>query len=560
MHLIFNYNLFEVYCHWHKKGIKSLQDYIERGPNINQSFCYPQVFMILSHVMLLGVFINMLCNPLYLKISVGTIIMHIRLTKFIATLKQIRPWPNFKTNKTTTYSSKCKSDPVTKTKRLTRLAILSTLARIQSLPHINIGQETVLKQQLKTHVNVMGHLNAKQLPVPTLTPLQDYLKNDIHNKHDFIEGAFTYIVDTGCACSCSPYKEDFETLEDLPQPITLKGVTGEQVCSQGGIIKLQCINTKGDIVTIRTPGYHNPHQTVRLFSPQCHFLMMGNKKGRLLFTWAKTLLEIPNIGTLPVHIDSVSYMPLLTCFHDVDKVVHHLANPCVTDKVNPMLSPRSKLLLKLHYKLGHIGFQHLKYLLKHFNLFGASGVLASHNDTEIPKCSSCIQGGMERQPIKGNIHTNDPKHKGCLKSDKLIPGKLIFSDQYVSNLSGKHFNGKGQLSAIKGFKGGTVFCDAASSYISIYHQQSFTAHETIESLLAFERESAEVGNTILGYNTDNGVYKEKTIMHKLQNDNQTLRLSGVGAHHQNRVAKNTIKNFSRKARIYMFHATLRWPD
>ena len=37
-------------------------------------------------------------------------------------------------------------------------------------------------------------------------------------------------------------------------------------------------------------------------------------------------------------------------------------------------------------------------------------------------------------------------------------------------------------------------------------------------------------------------------------------MSGVGAHHQNGAAKNAIKNTSRRARIFMFHAALRWPE
>ena len=76
-------------------------------------------------------------------------------------------------------------------------------------------------------------------------------------------------------------------------------------------------------------------------------------------------------------------------------------------------------------------------------------------------------------------------------------------------------------------------------------------------MLTFERESAEVGNKILGYNTDNGVYTAKALMSKLHDNHQTLRFSGVGAHHHNGVAKNAIKNISKRARVYMFHAALR---
>jgi hypothetical protein len=107
------------------------------------------------------------------------------------------------------------------------------------------------------------------------------------------------------------------------------------------------------------------------------------------------------------------------------------------------------------------------------------------------------------------------------------------------------------------YKGGTVFVDAASSFMSIHHQIGFTAVETIKSKLVFEREAASVGNQVQQYNTDNGVYTSKEFTTQLENQAQTIRLSGVGAHHQNGPAENAIKNISRRARIYMLHAALR---
>ena len=137
-------------------------------------------------------------------------------------------------------------------------------------------------------------------------------------------------------------------------------------------------------------------------------------------SWAKSYLDLPKIGQLPIALDKTTFMPLLSCFHDAEKVLQALANPCVTDEVNPMLSPCSKLLLKLHYKLGHPGFQHLKFLLRNFKLFGAQGYMAADKDTETPCCESCITGGMQRQPVAPgmNKHTQDVKKKGVLKREQ----------------------------------------------------------------------------------------------------------------------------------------------
>ena len=104
-------------------------------------------------------------------------------------------------------------------------------------------------------------------------------------------------------------------------------------------------------------------------------------------------------------------MPLLTCFHDPDQVVRHLTNKCMADEVNLLLSKKSELLLKFHCKLGHLGFQHLKWLLHHIPIFGAHSAMAADPSTEIPKCSGCVTGGMEKQPMKGNVGTQKPTEK-----------------------------------------------------------------------------------------------------------------------------------------------------
>ena len=53
-----------------------------------------------------------------------------------------------------------------------------------------------------------------------------------------------------------------------------------------------------------------------------------------------------------------------------------------------------------------------------------------------------------------------------------------------------------------------------------------------------------MGVKIKGHNTDNGVHTAKEILERLQNDSETLKLSGVGAHHHNGPAENAIKNIS----------------
>ena len=62
------------------------------------------------------------------------------------------------------------------------------------------------------------------------------------------------------------------------------------------------------------------------------------------------------------------------------------------------------------------------------------------------------------------------------------------------------------------------------------------------------------------YNTDNGIYTANDFTLELEKNAQTLQLRGIGAHHQNGPTENAIKNVSCRARIFMFHAALHWPE
>ncbi len=285
---------------------------------------------------------------------------------------------------------------------------------------------------------------------------------------------------------------------------------------------------------------------------------MTKKWGSVVLSWTRTCLHEPGLGKIPLSIDPVTFMPLLTFFDNANEVVNNMINKCVTDELNPLLLKQSKMLLKYHYKLGHIGFGCLEWILRNFKVLGSKGNFASEG--EVPKCSSCLVGGMERRAIQGKPKTDMPTRRGCLKREQLSPGQRIFTDQYICSTQGKIFSAKGQLSSSICFKGGSILCDAASGYMAIYHQQGLTANETLQNVVSFERDAEELNINITGYQTGNGVFTSQSLITKLHENSETLRLSGVGAHLQNGVAENVITNISRKARVSMLHTALRWPE
>jgi hypothetical protein len=100
------------------------------------------------------------------------------------------------------------------------------------------------------------------------------------------------------------------------------------------------------------------------------------------------------------------------------------------------------------------------------------------DQVKIPKCAGCQFDKQECNPKAGSAQVNDKSVEGALRHNKLEPGKLVFYYQYESCLSGRVFGNPGSKITSQKYKGDTLFCDTAFSFVSIYNQISFTAEET----------------------------------------------------------------------------------
>lgn len=236
-----------------------------------------------------------------------------------------------------------------------------------------------------------------------------------------------------------------------------------------------------------------------------------------------------------------------------ESLVH--SNPLSEANQNPTLG--QSLMKRWCDRLVHLGFTHLRWLAT-CGVFGLDGMEFKSTNVIPPKCEPCLLGRQEQVPIKGNKHAQE--NKGILKAGKLNPGDLVFSDQCVLSLEGQNFNNRGQTLRHQSFKGGAVFCDAASSFLFIAHQQGFANHEATQSKSSFEQEAAQAGATVKEFCTNNGVFAAKGLRMLLDEQDQKICRSGIGGHHCNGVAKNAIKNLTRCARIMMFQAALHWPN
>ncbi|MGH7954774.1 MAG: hypothetical protein ACREOZ_02315, partial [Gloeomargaritales cyanobacterium] len=142
----------------------------------------------------------------------------------------------------------------------------------------------------------------------------------------------------------------------------------------------------------------------------------------------------------------------------------------------------------------------------------------------------------------------------------LRPGQRISVDQDESRVRGRLKTSRGKSKEHEMFCGGTIFIDHASHLIKVCHQVTLGATDTIRSKRLFERMSHGNGVRVDDYHSDNGVFTAAQFRHHLEEKEQGLTLSGVGAHNQNGIAERGIRTVINRARILTLHANLRWPE
>ena len=114
-------------------------------------------------------------------------------------------------------------------------------------------------------------------------------------------------------------------------------------------------------------------------------------------------------------------------------------------------------------------------------------------------------------------------------------------DQYISKTPGRLPHTFGKERKEDKYVGGTIFVDHATGYIFLKHQTSLDAIETVKSKTALEQLSSTFGVNIQSFLIDHVPFGSEEFMANIELNKQTLRFSGVGAHHQNGVAERSIR-------------------
>ncbi|KAG7373658.1 reverse transcriptase RNA-dependent DNA polymerase [Nitzschia inconspicua] len=386
--------------------------------------------------------------------------------------------------------------------------------------------------------------------------------------HLFDDSVIPVVVDTGASVSITPDINDFIGPISPPDLPSLQGLGSSSVVEGVGTVEWQVRDFLGNVRTIRTKAYLVRTAPVRLLSPQTYF--KEGLRGRLTVTHDRTELTLHDgsVLSLPFADNHLPYLfpdwqPVVGLTRDDASLLGSAPTVAlsVADETNQNLTSSQKELLLWHWRLGHSHFSWVQRLAsaprtdrRHILTTKTTCSTASP-----PCCAACSLAKLKRRTPPGPVGGIAPPAMQ-IRSDDLHPGDCISVDQYVSSVPGRLPHTAGKESSKDKYHGGTIFVDHATSFLFLVNQVSLRAGETIHSKVAFERFAHSCGHRLQSFRADNMPFDSAEFKADLVAKNQTISLSGVGAHHQNGVAERSIQTVTEWARAMLLHHALHWPE
>ena len=103
-------------------------------------------------------------------------------------------------------------------------------------------------------------------------------------------------------------------------------------------------------------------------------------------------LDFGDGDVVQIPYDKSTYLPVLQCHKDAMSSANALAlKGCVTDETNQNLTRPQKLLLKYHFKLGHLAFKVVQWIGQQ-GWLGPDGLTMGKHNSPVPKCAACQLG------------------------------------------------------------------------------------------------------------------------------------------------------------------------
>ena len=395
--------------------------------------------------------------------------------------------------------------------------------------------------------------------------------------------SFTIVWDSGASFCVSFDKADFTgPLKTLPKGSCIQGIANHLRIEGVGEVVWSIMDTTGQLRHLKLPCYYIPKLKQRLLSTSVFTKVYPQNPITVTQGSLKVAANpsVPSESAIDVFVNPSNNLPVSTCFrHKALQATASAYNASVSaiHSQNFNLSEPQKELLRWHYRLGHIGFRTVQFIMR-------TGVLASsesqrrlhtaasripHHD--LPRCAACQFGRQTNRAVPGKTSRIVKDRSGILSADQLQPGQRVFIDHFVCTTRGRQLRGHGirdpsGKSPPRGRRsesncGGCIFVDASSGFVHVEFQSTLSAEDTIRAVTNFEAIARDHGIIVSEYVSDNGsAFTSKAFRAHLFQNCQVSRLSGAGSHHQNGKAERSIRTIMAMARTMLLHSAVHWPD
>ena len=435
-----------------------------------------------------------------------------------------------------------------------------------------LGNQKWTDRQMNAACKIAFHVKMETVPMHlNPTTLRMAMQAPGRFRDSLPSSTFSVIWDSGASISISPDKNDFVGPLESPGAITqLKGIAKGLRIEGFGHVMWTINDSNGNLRMVKVPAYYAPKVRVRLLSTTS-LLQTYPEESIKIEAHQLVLSGIPGDltrGELVALINPENNLPTSEAhsFKDTPIAVEALnvAISTVNDS-NINLSEPEKELLRWHYRLGHMNFRKIQFLMRTGILSKSEANrrlhIASCKVVTPPKCAACQYGKQHQRPVPGKTTSVVKDRAGALKNGDLLPGQQISMDHFICKSKGRLFTSAGKSLLQDMFCGGCLFIDHASSFVHVEFQVHLNTAESLNAKDKFERMCRDVGVVPQAYLSDNGAaFTSAEYSRKMSTSKQVIQFAGVGAHHQNGNAERAIQTIMSVARTMMLHAAIHWPD
>ena len=178
------------------------------------------------------------------------------------------------------------------------------------------------------------------------------------------------IWDSGASILITPNKDDFiSPLNKVPSNIKLNGLANGLEIAGAGTIEWNVLDTMGHLCTLKLPVYYIPKSPVHLFSTTS-LLQTYSDETILIQPHELSLSSIQSDSAqspVSVHINLTNNLPTcpVHCPEDAHKAIEALSMTLsVVSDSNVNLSEPQKELLHWHFRLGHLNFKCILFVMQ----------------------------------------------------------------------------------------------------------------------------------------------------------------------------------------------------